>query len=304
MTTIDENKFGARIDLNTKSTGNWTWYYNFTNSSQDNPGLNGNPNFPYTRPFRAQQGNFSNTRLIGPTMVNEFRINATRSKNPGNYATGGLGKVSSFGFVEGGQGILPSRPAIEGVPLMSFSSGLSMGAAIQDGNYQTAFQFSDAFSKTWGRHTFKFGGALGYAEWARRGGPDPNGVYTIDGGQSGNQFVDYLLGIPSGFTQSSAQSLDARSKMGDLFAQDSFRLSSNLTVNSGCAGKSASPGTIPKAGSRLLFPVNSRRSTRIHRRDGFSPATKAFRRRLPLRDGITSLHASAWLMLLPLRAGC
>ena len=254
LTTIDENKFGARIDLNTKSTGNWTWYYNFTNSSQNNPGLNGNPNFPYTRPFRAQQGNFSNTLLIGPTMVNEFRINATRSKNPGNYATGGLGKVSSFGFVEGGQGILPSRPAMEGVPLMSFSSGLSMGAAIQDGNYQTAFQVSDAFSKTWGRHTFKFGGALGYAEWARRGGPDPNGVYTIDGGQSGNQYVDYLLGIPSGFTQSSAQSLDARSKMGDLFAQDSFRLSSNLTVNYGLRWEVSEPWYDTKGRIQAFVP--------------------------------------------------
>ena len=254
LTTIDENKFGARIDLNTKSTGNWTWYYNFTNSSQNNPGLNGNPNFPYTRPFRAQQGNFSNTLLIGPSMVNEFRINATRSKNPGNYASGGLGKVSSFGFVEGGQGILPSRPAIEGVPLMSFSSGLSMGAAIQDGNYQTAFQLSDAFSKTWGRHTFKFGGAFGYSEWDRRGGPDPNGLYTFDGGQSGNQFVDYLLGIPSGFTQSSAQSLDARSKLGDLFAQDSFRLSPNLTVNFGLRWEVSEPWYDTKGRIQAFVP--------------------------------------------------
>ncbi|MGD0416866.1 MAG: carboxypeptidase regulatory-like domain-containing protein [Terriglobales bacterium] len=254
LTTTVENKFGARIDLNTKSTGNWTWYYNFTNSSQDNPGLNGNPNFPYTRPFRAQQGNFSNTLLIGPNMVNEFRINATRSKNPGNYATGGLGKVSSFGFVEGGQGIIPSRPAIEGVPLMSFSSGLSLGAAIQDGNYQTAFQFSDAFSKTWGRHTFKFGGAFGYAEWARRGGPDPNGVFTIDGGQSGNQFVDYLLGIPSGFTQSSAQSLDARSKNTDLFAQDSFRLSPNLTLNYGLRWEVSEPWYDTKGRIQAFVP--------------------------------------------------
>ncbi len=254
LTTIDENKFGTRIDLNTRSTGNWTWYYNFTNSSTDNPGLNGNPNFPYTRPFRAQQGNFSNTRLIGPTMVNEFRLNATRSKNPGNYATGGLGKVSSFGFVEGGQGIIPSRPAIEGVPLMSFSSGLSLGSAVQDGNYQTAFQVSDAFSKIWGRHTFKFGGAFGYSEWARRGGPDPNGVYTIDGGQSGNQFVDYLLGIPSGFTQSSAQSLDARSKTTDLFAQDSVRLSSNLTVNFGLRWEVSEPWYDTKGRIQAFVP--------------------------------------------------
>ena len=79
-------------------------------------------------------------------------------------------------------------------------------------------------------------------------------MYTIDGGQSGNQYVDYLLGIPSGFTQSSAQSLDARSKMGDLFAQDSFRLSSNLTVNYGLRWEVSEPWYDTKGRIQAFVP--------------------------------------------------
>jgi hypothetical protein len=238
-TTTHEDKFGTRIDLNTQSTGNWALYYNFDNSKQNNP--SNNPSFGYVRPMRAQQGNFSNTLLLGPNMVNEFRVNATRSSNPGNSPVGGLGKVSSFGFVEGGQGLIPSRPAIEGVPGINFTQGLSLGSAITDGNFQTAIQVTDALSKIWGRHTFKFGGGFGYYEWNRRGGPDPNGVYGFDGGQTGIDFVDYLLGIPSSFTQSSAQELDARSKMVDLFGQDSVRLSPDLIVNFGLRWEVSQP---------------------------------------------------------------
>lgn len=238
-TTTSEDKFGTRVDFNTKASGNWSFYYNYTNTQIANPG--NNPAFSFTNPNKAQQANFSNTLIRGAGMVNEFHINATRSTAPGNVAVGGLGKLSSFGFVEGGQGIIASRPSIEGVPQMTFNNGLTLGSSVQDGNYQTAAQVSDVLSRAWKDHTFKVGGSFGYYEWNRRGGPFPNGAFNFDGSHTGIDFVDYMLGLAGSFTQSSAQSLDARSKTFALFGEDSFRVNPELTLNYGLRWEASEP---------------------------------------------------------------
>ncbi len=238
-TTANEDQFGTRVDLTTKLSGDWSFYYNYANTQTVNPG--NNPLFSFSTPNKTQQALFSNTLVWGANRVNEFRANGTRSRAPGNAPIGGLGKLSSFGFVEGGQGIIASRPAIEGVPPMAFNNGLVLGSANEDGNYQTAIQISDAFSLIWGSHTFKFGGGAGYYEWNRRGGPNPNGGFSFDGAATGIDFADYELGLPASFTQSSAQQLDGRSKMFDLFFQDSYRLNPQLTLNFGIRWEASEP---------------------------------------------------------------
>ena len=237
--TTDEDQFGTRIDLTTHMTGDWSFYYNYTNIQAVTPG--NNPFFSYSTPHKAQQALFSNTLVWGANRINEFRANGTHSKAPGNAPIGGLGSLSSFGFVVGGQGIIAARPNIEGVPPMSFNNGLVLGSANEDGNYQTSIQASDEFSLILGRHTIKFGGAIGFARWDRLGGPNPNGGFSFDGAATGIDFADYMLGLPASFTQSSVQRFDGRTKMYDLFAQDSFRLSPELTLNYGLRWEVSQP---------------------------------------------------------------
>ena len=238
-TTNNEDQFGARIDLTTHTTGTWSFYYNYANTQTVNPG--NNPFFSYSTPNKAQQALFSNTLTWGANRVNELRINGTRSKAPGNSPSSGLGSLASFGFEDSGQGIIASRPAIEGVPAMTFNNGLVLGVANEDGNYQTAVQISDGFSWVLGAHTIKFGGSMGYSIWNRRGGPSPNGQFSFDGAATGIDFADYELGLPASFTQSSAQQLDGRTKMFDLFFQDSYRFSPQLTLNYGLRWEASQP---------------------------------------------------------------
>jgi hypothetical protein len=239
LETTDDNKFGTRVDLNTNRTGNWAFYYNFDDPNVFSPG--NDPNFSSINDQRLQQAHFTHTFILGPSMVNEFSVNGTHFRNPGQIAVSGLGKVSSFGFVEGGQGIIPSRPNIEGVPNMSFTQGLYMGVTMDLGIYETATQVADGLSKIWGRHTLKFGGGFGYYMWNQRAGSYPNGIFSFDGAQTGIDFVDYLLGIPSSFTQSSAQNIDARSKSFNVYGQDTLRVSHDLTVNLGLRWEVSEP---------------------------------------------------------------
>ena len=251
-TTTNEDQFGVRIDLTTHRTGAWSFYYNYANTQAVTPG--NNPFFSYSTPDKTQQALFSNTLTWGANRINELRVNGTRSRAPGNAPIGGLGSLSSFGFESSGQGIIASRPSIEGVPTMGFNNGLVLGSANEDGNYQTAVQISDAFSWIVGTHTFKFGGSLGYYEWNRRGGPSPNGDFGFDGAATGIDFADYELGLPASFTQSSAQELDGRSKMFDLFFQDSYRVSPQLTLNYGIRWEASEPWYDTKGKIQAFVP--------------------------------------------------
>jgi hypothetical protein len=98
---------------------------------------------------------------------------------------------------------------------------------------QNTYQIGDSFSKIQGRHALKFGGEYRYYQMNNRNGGGFVGQFNFTGGETGYDVADYLLGAPSGYSQSSPQVLDGRSRYGGAFAQDSFRLASNFTLNFG-----------------------------------------------------------------------
>ena len=60
-----------------------------------------------------------------------------------------------------------------------------------------------------------------------------NGTFNIDGPETGNAFADFLIGVPSNFTQSSGQPFYLRNRYTGLFAEDSWHVRTNLTFNFG-----------------------------------------------------------------------
>jgi hypothetical protein len=233
--TTRDDKFAPRIDFVNKLTGTWTFYYHFDDASVINPYASSNiPGFTASSPSRAQQVNMSNTRTFSSSAVNEFRVNFVRVAYPGNLPSGGVGKVSSFGFQESGLGLLPQNPVVEGVPHISLNQlGMSFGAALPSGLDQNSWNFMDNFSKIIGKHTLKFGVLYGYSQWNLLGGGSLDGVYAFNGNETGNDFADFLLGAPDGFHQDSQVWIESRVKTAAAYAQDSFRVRPNLTVNYG-----------------------------------------------------------------------
>ncbi|HYL64616.1 MAG TPA: carboxypeptidase-like regulatory domain-containing protein [Candidatus Methylomirabilis sp.] len=149
-------------------------------------------------------------------------------------------------------------PTKEGVPFVQvnggFSTGNNFGGQLpQVGN---TFQFNDNYSKIIGSHSVKFGGDVRYQMFDQLLYFDINGqiifqsnanlcgpansnlppnctpVSTDDLG-SGSPFPDYLLGLASSIAQGSAQHELIRNKAVYLFAQDSWKLKPNVTLNYG-----------------------------------------------------------------------
>ena len=241
--TVKDNKIGQRVDFTNAKTGNWSFYYHFDDSTAFNQFQGGGvPGFAITSPSRAQMFMMSNTKSIGATMVNEIRATFFRTSintaqpdtsSPGNKATlSGLGFATGVGTL----GIIKSGPSgyPEAMPTNIFSN-YSVGNPLTnmksvDNNYM----LTDTFKKVMGNHSLSAGGEYRYYQLNVRNVCAPNGQFNFNNNaETGVDFADFLIGAPSVYTQCSEQLLDNRARYGGLFAQDSWKVKSNLTLNLG-----------------------------------------------------------------------
>jgi hypothetical protein len=237
-TTINDAKIGERVDFNNQTTGDWSWYYHWDNSTVDSalPGASV-PGFPSVTPSLAQQFVMSNVKAFGTTAVNEARFSFFRTALHRDNPAGSFGSLSSFGFVTGGNGIVPS---VAGYPeylppiyFLNFAIGVPTLNTYQPDN---TFMWSDVFSKSAGRRTWKFGGEFRYHQINERNYASPNGSFIFDGTTTGSDFADFLLGAPAisgGYNQASFQVLDSRTRYGGAFVEDSWQVKPNVTLNLG-----------------------------------------------------------------------
>jgi len=243
--TTRDDKAAQRVDFINKLTGNWSFYYLFDDSTVTAPFPISHdvPGFDSVTPTRAQQGVMSNTHIFGPTAVNELRVSFMRMSTSTDQPLHGRGlTLSSLGFTENtGLGIFQAYPQYEGVPSLFFNN-FSVGNAPNRYTPDNTWQFSDSFSKIYGRHNLKFGGEFRYLQVNDRNHSSAlNGNFTFDGSETGNDFADFLLGAPASYVQESIQFLDSRTRYGAVYAQDSFRFRPNLTINLGLRWEASMP---------------------------------------------------------------
>ena len=237
--TLHDNKGALRLDANT-TWGLFSAYYFFDNFSQDNPyptaqGGANVPGFDALNLGRAQLLNLGSTKTLSTTAVNEFRFSYMRDSNDLGRPQGGLGvSLASQGFQAGSEaGIVPLSPQTEGVENVVFNNysiGTNTNELKQANN---TFQWLDNFSKVVGAHTIKIGGEFHYDQVNTHAIAQFNGSFLFFGSQTGSDFVDFLLGAPTQYDQSQLQPFYGRNKYLGLYAQDSWRLRPNLTLNYG-----------------------------------------------------------------------
>jgi hypothetical protein len=234
-------------------------------------------NFPGVFATRTQQLNASHTSTIGATAVNEFRVSYFRegqlkfnTPTVTNAVTAscGTGAASAFCFTgtsdtplvsDGGAalgtnpdyGIHPNLGAsVEGVPFIQVNGGFTIGNNFEGQLPQigNTIQFSDNYSKILGNHSLKFGVDTRYQRFDQLLYFDVNGEYVFNSGGANDlgyadSYADYLLGLPNSYTQGSAQHELIRSTSVYLFAQDSWKIKPNVTVNYGVRWEMNTPLT-------------------------------------------------------------
>ena len=239
-------------------------------------------NFPGVYATRTQQINISHTSTIGSTSVNEarftfFREGQMKFDSPtltnSIQASCGTGAAAAFCFTGtsdsatlnaacaagaadpkdcGLHSGLTSK--FEGVPFIQLNGGFSIGnnAGGQLPQVGNTFQFSDNYSRIIGTHSLKFGGDVRYQKFDQLLYFDVNGWLTFNSTTSGptgddlgadGPYPDYFLGLANSLVQGSAQHELVRSKSFYLFAQDSWKIKPNLTLNYGVRWEMNTPIT-------------------------------------------------------------
>ncbi|MGA7928186.1 MAG: carboxypeptidase regulatory-like domain-containing protein [Candidatus Sulfotelmatobacter sp.] len=237
---LHDNKGALRLDANT-SWGLFSAYYFLDNFTQSNPyptALGGAnvPGFNALNLGRAQLLNLGNTKTVSPTAVNEFRFSYLRDSNDLGRPQGGLGvSLASQGFQVGPNtpGIVPLSSQTEGVENVAFNNysiGTNTNELHQTNN---TYQWLDNFSKVAGSHSIKVGGEFHYDQVNTHAIAQFNGSFLFYGSQTGSDFVDFLLGAPTQYNQSQLQPFYGRNQYLGLYAQDSWRLRPNVTLNYG-----------------------------------------------------------------------
>jgi len=252
------DQFTIKVDHQLTKNQRLSAYYYFTDHYLAKPfakfqaGGASLPGFGDLTNERIQQLNLSHTWTIGSTAVNELRFTYFR-EGQGTFlhpqhtalvqdSCKTVAAADCFADPANPDlGIHPNLGASrEGVPYVNIAGGFSIGNNFegelpQKGN---TYQVSDSYGKVIGNHSLKFGGDFRSNQFDQRLYFNINGSYYLYGGGpndtvSDDLFANYLLGLNDNYIQGSAQDELVRSKAFYLFAQDSWKLRSNLTMNFG-----------------------------------------------------------------------
>jgi len=263
------DQFTAKIDHRINDKQNLSAYYYFNDSTLFDPygrfqaGGASVLQFGANTQERYQQLNFTHNWTLRNNLVNEAHFTYFREAQ-GNFlhpqrtnllqdscATVSPDACFNDGTPGNDTGIHPGLGASrEGVPFIDVSGYFSIGNNFEGEIPQigNTYQWSDNLSWIKGKHTMKFGGDVrrqhfdqtlyynvnGFYSYYGGGPNDPDlEVPQGDGTTAENVFPAYLLGLPDSFSQGSAQTEAIRSTIFAVFAQDSFKIRPNLTLNYG-----------------------------------------------------------------------
>jgi len=237
---LRDDKGALRIDANT-GWGLISGYYFVDDYSLNNPypvaqGGASVPGFNALYLGRAQLFSLGDTKTLSATAVNELHFSFLRAFNDLGKPQGGRGvSLVSQGFVTSSGtptivALAPQNEGVENLVFNDFSTGTNTNELKQANN---TFQWLDNLSKVVGRHTIKIGGEFHYDQVNVNPIAQFNGNFLFTGSETGVDFADFLLGIPSQYNQSQLNPFYGRNKYTGIFAQDSWHARSNLTLNYG-----------------------------------------------------------------------
>jgi hypothetical protein len=243
---LHDNKFSTRVDGNSHF-GLLTAYYYFDRFDRIDPYWPSNfplyPGFAVDSKGQTHTIELADVKTLSSAAVNEFRLGYFRLNTKFNRPLGGTSKsLSDLGFASGDNrqpGIFPGTPSLEGIPEIDFNNFVIGVPSRPNQLITNIYQVSDNFSKVIGTHTIKFGAQYHFNQLEENLSNVANGNFGFgssfngQASETGSDFVDFLIGAPSGFIQGQAFPSYGRSYYFGLYGQDSWRARPNLTVNFG-----------------------------------------------------------------------
>ena len=201
-----------------------------------NPGPGGIPGFNATTENHRQFLHFAYTRVISPTVLNEFHISAQRTDTLQS-------KPAQAAPIPSALGVAITPDIATGPPRLDFPN-LTVGFSIQGPSHLTdnTFNFSDTLSWIHGKHTLKFGGSFIAFQDNQVFDFIGNGLFDFGNSNgAGDPFANFLVGLPQDFLQFPAAPSNIRGKSTFVFGQDEWHIKSNLVLTLGLRYEYSTP---------------------------------------------------------------
>jgi outer membrane receptor protein involved in Fe transport len=237
----DRNEITSKIDwnLNPKDKLSLTFGFNRITglSPLDASSVGG---YPSSNSANYYFTNAAYTRIFSPTLINEAHFVTHRS----NYVSGVTTTHGPTGQKLGVVGVTPDLAT--GPTNIYMDNGFFIGPSENGPTryIENTFSWTDALTWTQGKNNWKFG--AGYSPYQENlsYGFYLNGefdFYTGTTTASGNDFADFLLGVPDAFFQNALAPSNIRSKSTYVFGQDEWHVRKNLVLTIGLRYEYNSP---------------------------------------------------------------
>jgi hypothetical protein len=245
---INRDQFTGRFDWVESTNSQWFGRYSFGDENALTEALLLNGDAVVTN---FEQYMVTNTRVFTAAVVNEARFGFSKFYNTTGpqlaFSRDVVGELKVPG--------LNSGPPVQwGIPSIALDHGLSGFGNGSEGPYENnnrSVQVIDNLSIMRGKHSFKFGGELRWDKYAQIGNQFARGQFSFQRnatrnpgvpGITGDAFADFLLGQPyQAEVAVSIANADFRASTFYLYFDDTWKISSRVTINAGLRYENTPP---------------------------------------------------------------
>jgi hypothetical protein len=226
-----QDQGNVRFDQRISDKNSFFARYTINHTERFNPGQYPN-NGGFTQRNRVQNLVWTDSHIFSPTLINELRLGYTRMHNAN--LNQGLG--TNYTIQSGIRGYEETSLNFPGFPQLSITGfqGVAGNAFQPLVNPTNMYEIVDNLSWIRGAHTFRLGADLRNYRLTSTNSATSRGSFPFTGTYTGTAFADYLTGFPTSGARAFPRNLFGQYETRyHLYAQDDWKVTSNLTLNLG-----------------------------------------------------------------------